>query len=85
MEFVRMKFARIENWILSNDRLSGNVTGHPEFKDGEFVHTSMVKVFMASIGYAITNNTIYILGKEINGDAEYPKNLLDALAYRGLR
>src|SRR5579863_3822352 len=59
------KIARMENWSLMNIKLgkrgpflSGTVNGKPE------LCTSRLVVFQPDLGYAVTRNTIYILGKK---------------------
>jgi hypothetical protein len=57
---------RIENWYVGvYDILYGQVYGHTDswLPDGAFVQTSRMVTFDREKGYAITQNTNYILGR----------------------
>lgn len=61
--------ARIDQWIVLHGHLFGNVYGHPEFKDGDFVRTSGVLNLPTALlerGCTVeTTNTLYLLGNPV--------------------
>ena len=50
----------IDNWYEFGDRIWGNVSGNPKFRDGAFIHTS--SIVDINEGYVQTRNTLYRLG-----------------------
>ncbi len=58
--------AKIENWYVIHDVLFGTVYDHPKIEDGTEVQTSGYAVF-SKAGFAETRNTIYKLGKKLDG------------------
>lgn len=59
-EETPIQMARIENWYLVNDRLFGEIYGHPNHADGTRVHTSTL--VSLDDKQAKTRNTLYELG-----------------------
>lgn len=63
----RPQTATLTNWLEVNGFLLGNVSGHPNHKDGSFVRTSRLSKTHESVlnegGMAYTQNTTYLLGK----------------------
>lgn len=65
---AKKQTVRIENWQINNAgawgnaRLQGQVYGHENFKDGEQVTTSAIRINGAP-NYVETENTLYLLGE----------------------
>ncbi len=52
---------RLENWFVAGEVLFGNVYNNPNFIEGEFVRTSLIRELTSE--KVITKNSTYILGK----------------------
>ena len=50
----------IENWIIINNRVWGNVFNHPDYDDGTLIQTSAIQTNIENV--VVTKNSIYILG-----------------------
>ncbi len=81
-----MQEVRIENWSivspssfimpeLQSRVLQGKVFGHPRFNDNSPVSTSTIIEIDLEVGFIITRNTKYILGKI---DNEYLNHCISA-------
>lgn len=61
--------ARLKEWRQVGRRLTGIVSNHPKFRDGEIVTTSEVIRFNESRTAAETKNTFYLLEDEFDANA----------------
>jgi hypothetical protein len=61
------KTARLENWYRIQGILIGQVYGHPAFEDGKAICTSTIMKFGEDGTSAETVNTVYNLGKKLEG------------------
>ena len=53
----------INHWmILSDNKLAGQITNHPEHEDGAWIRTTNIVSYDSEGNWVETKNTIYILG-----------------------